>query len=471
MTPSSKRTFAALAVTVLTFATLQSLLVPVLPVIQQDLHTDAAGATWAITAWLITSAVATPLLGRVGDIVGKRRIFLLCLTAVGLGSVVAAFAPTLGVLLIGRVMQGLGGAMFPLAFGMLRDNIPARALAGGIGGISAIMAIGSGLGTVLAGPLSGALGWRGLFVIPIAGMIIGAALTLLWVPESTSRAPGRVNIPAAVLLSGWLVALLVPLSTGARLGWGSPLVLGLFVLASVLLAGWVVVELRSHTPLVDLRLMKNPAVWSTDVAAVFFGAAMFGVFAYFPRFAQTPVSSGYGLGATVAESGLLMLPMLVSMATMGFITGPIGRIMSPRVQLIVSALLVAASTASLGVFHTAGWELAVAAGVFGIGMGMGYASMTTVVVQSVPATQTGVASGVNANLRTIGSAIGTAVLTAIVTGSAGVSGIPTEAGYEQGFLTLAALATVAALVVVAAAGIRIRRRSVPVTTATVPVIG
>jgi MFS family permease len=455
LSPSPSRTFAALAVTALTFATLQSLLVPVLPVLQRDLRTDAAGATWAVTAWLITSAVATPLLGRVGDLAGKRRVFLLCLAAVAAGSIAAALAPNLAVLLAARVLQGFGGAMFPLAFGILRDVLPARSLASGIGGFSAVMAIGSGLGTVLAGPLSAALGWRGLFVIPLAGMVVGGVLTLRWVPASGSRATGRVNLVAATLLSGWLVALLVPLSTGADWGWGSPVVVGLFVLAAVLLVAWAAVELRSRTPLVDLRMLREPAVWSTDVAAIFFGAAMFGVFAYFPRFAQTPADTGWGLGASVAASGLLMLPMLVTMAASGFLIGPIGRVVPPRLQLVGAALLLAVSTASLAVLHAAGWQLAAAAGVFGIGLGVGFAAMTTVVVQSVPATQTGVASGVNANLRTIGSAIGTALLTAIVTGSAGVTGEPSEQGYETGFLVLAALAVVSALVVLAA---RIPRR-------------
>ncbi|RIX27783.1 MFS transporter [Amnibacterium setariae] len=455
MSPSPSRTFAALAVTALTFATLQSLLVPVLPVLQRDLRTDAAGATWAVTAWLITSAVATPLLGRVGDLAGKRRVFLLCLAAVAAGSVAAALAPNLAVLLAARVLQGFGGAMFPLAFGILRDVLPARSLASGIGGFSAVMAIGSGLGTVLAGPLSAALGWRGLFVIPLAGMVVGGVLTLRWVPATGSRATGRVNLVAATLLSGWLVALLVPLSTGADRGWGSPVVVGLFVLAAVLLAAWAAVELRSRTPLVDLRMLREPAVWSTDVAAIFFGAAMFGVFAYFPRFAQTPAGTGWGLGASVAASGLLMLPMLVTMAASGFLIGPIGRVVPPRLQLVGAALLLAVSTASLAVLHAAGWQLAAAAAVFGVGLGVGFAAMTTVVVQSVPATQTGVASGVNANLRTIGSAIGTALLTAIVTGSAGATGEPSESGYETGFLVLAALAVVSALVVLAA---RIPRR-------------
>jgi len=454
LSPSPSRTFAALAVIALSITMLQSLLVPVLPVLQQDLRTDAAGATWTVTAFLITAAVTTPLLGRVGDLAGKRRVLLLASLAVAVGLLGAALAPNLAVLLAARVLQGFGGAIFPLAFGILREVLPARSLASGIGGMSAVMAVGSGIGTVLAGPLVGVLGWRGLFAVPLVGILAGAGLVLRVVPADGARADGRVNLLAAALLSGWLVALLIPLSTGAQEGWTSPRTIGLFVAAAVLLVTWVRVELTAATPLVDLRMLRDPAVWSTDVAAVFFGAAMFGVFAYFPRFAQTPADTGWGLGASVADSGLLMLPMLVTMAASGFVVGPLGRVVTPRMQLVAAALLLAASTASIGLEHRAAWELAVAAAVFGIGLGVGFAAMTTVVVQSVPATQTGVASGVNANLRTIGSAIGTVLLTAIVAGSAGPGGRATEGGYTAGFLVLAGLATVAALIVLAA---RVRR--------------
>jgi MFS family permease len=438
--------FATLAIGVGSFATLQSLVVPVLPVIQADLRTTTAGATWTMTAWLIAAAVATPLLGRVGDIVGKRRIVVLALLAVALGSVIAAVAPTIGVLIGARVLQGLGGAMFPLAFGIIRDTFPARRLPSAIGAIASVIAIGSGLGTVLAGPLASVLSWRGLFLVPVVFTVVAAVLCLIVVPESTTRAPGGVNPWSAVLLSGWLVALLLPLSTGSQWGWDAPAVVGLFVLAALLLAAWIVVELRSRTPLVDMRLMREPAVWSMNAAAVFVGASMFAVFAFFPRFVQTPASTGYGLGASVAGSGMLMLPMLVTMAGAGFVSGPLARWMGFRAQIVVSAVLMALASLSMGLLHSTLAELAIAAGVFGLGLGLVYAAITSVVVQSVPATQTGIASGMNANLRTIGSAIGAALMTALVTGAIAPDGLPAERGYSEGFVTAGALAAGAALV-------------------------
>lgn len=446
-------TFAVLALSAGSFATLQSLVVPVLPVIQSDLHTTTAGVTWTMTAWLIAAAVATPLLGRVGDIVGKRRILVLALLAVALGSVLAAVAPSIGVVIAGRVVQGLGGAMFPLAFGIIRDEFPARRLPSAIGAIASIIAIGSGLGTVLAGPLAAALSWRGLFLLPVVLTVTAAVLALIFIPESPTRAAGGVNPWAAVLLSGWLVALLLPLSTGAQWGWSSPGVIGLFVLAAVLLASWVLVELRSRHPLVDMRLMREPGVWSMNAAAVFIGASMFAVFAFFPRFVQTPTSTGYGLGASVAESGMLMLPMLVTMAVTGFLSGPLARWVGFRSQIVLSAALMGGASLSLAFLHGSLFAVAAASGFFGLGLGLIYAAITSVVVQSVPATQTGIASGMNANLRTVGSAVGAAVMTALVTGAIAPDGLPAESGYTEGFATAGILALAAGVVTLVAVGI------------------
>ena len=460
------RTFAALGLSVASFATLQSLIVPVLPVIQSELHTTTAGVTWAVTAWLVSAAVATPLVGRIGDLAGRRRTFLVAVAGVALGSLVAAAAPTIGVLIVARVIQGLGGAMFPLAFGLLREAFPAHRLPGAIGAMSAMLAIGSGLGTVLAGPLAGLLGWRGLFLVPLVLIAIGGVLTALLVPESRERATGGVNVPAAVLLSGWLVALLLPLSQGSIWGWGSPLVIGLLVAGAVLIAAWVAVELRSRVPLVDIRMLASPRIWPMNLAGMLNGAAMFSVFAFFPRFVQTPAATGWGLGASVAGSGLLMLPMLVTMGVAGFLSGPLARFIGSRAQVAIASAVMVVATVAIALEHSTAWMLMLEAAVFGLGLGIVYAAITSVVVQSVPPTQTGVASGMNTNLRTIGSSIGVTVMTAIIAGTIGRSGIPTEAGYTTGFLAVAAIGAGAVLTAVVAI-LLARRFAAPGPTAAI----
>ena len=432
--------FGILAIGLASLTMLQSLVVPVLPALQREFHTSPSLITWTLTAWLLSAAIATPILGRVGDMVGKRRTLLVVLAALTAGSLIAATAPTIGVLLIGRVVQGLGGAMFPLAFGIIRDNLPAARVPAAIGALSAVIAVGSGLGTILAGPIVEALGWRWLFWIPLITTAVAGLLAAVVIPESTSRAGGRINWLAAVLLAGWLVALLMPLSEGMVWGWGSPIVIGLFALAAVLLAAWIVVEVRSTNPLIDMRIMRLPGVWTVNLAALFVGAGMFGIFAFFPRFVQTPTSAGYGFGATVGESGILMLPMLIAMAAAGFVSGPLGRRVGFTSQLVGGAVLMVLAALGFAFVHDSMVAISVEAGITGLGLGIAYAAMTSLIVQAVPASQTGVASGMNANIRTIGGALGSTIMAAIVTGSLEPSGLPQESGYTSGYLVLAIFA-------------------------------
>jgi EmrB/QacA subfamily drug resistance transporter len=440
-TKSSHRlTFGVLAASTAAFAMLQSLVNPVLPVIQRDLHTSAGTVTWVLTAWLLAASVATPLMGRVGDMIGKERTLLAALAAIAVGCLLAALAPNVGVLIVARVIQGLGGALFPLSFGIIRDEFPPHRVVSAVGAMSAVIALGGGTGIVLAGPVVAALDWRWLFWIPMGVVVVTGLLAWRYVPPSPVRTAGRVNWLAAVLLSGWLVALLLPVSKGNAWGWTSPATLGLLALAAVLLAGWVAVELRSGNPLIDMRMMRRPTVWTTNVVALLFGAGMFGVYAFLPQFMQIPRAAGYGFGASVGEAGLLMLPMLATMAVTGMLSGAVAGWFSSRAQVIWGSVLATVAGAAFAFAHAERWQVAVAAGVFGVGIGLAYASMTSLVVHSVPVAQTGVASGMNANIRTIGASIGTAVVSSIVTSDLRPDGLPTESSFTAAFTALAATA-------------------------------
>jgi EmrB/QacA subfamily drug resistance transporter len=452
-TSSVRLTFLVLSAAAAAFSMLQSLVSPVLPTIQHDLGTSQSTVTWVLTAWLLSASVATPLMGRIGDMIGKERTLLVALGAIALGCLVAALAPNIAVLIVGRVIQGLGGAVFPLSFGIVRDEFPARQVPSAVGGLSAVVAAGGGLGMVLAGPIVDALGWRWLFWIPAIIVTATAVLTNRYIPESPVRTPGRVNWQAAVLLSVWLVALLVPLSEAPAWGWSSAKVIGLLAVAAVAFAGWIVVELRSSTPVIDMHMMRLPAVWTTNLVALLFGAGMFSAYAFLPEFMQIPAIAGYGFGSSVTEAGLLMLPMLVTMAAAGTLSGPIASIVSVKAQLVWGSAFTALSCAGFAAYHDQQWQIAVANAIFGLGIGLAYASMTSLIVQSVPARQTAVGAGMNANIRNIGGSIGTAVVSSIVTGNLQPSGLPPESGFTYGFLLLAvisAAAVVLALLVPAA---------------------
>jgi Major Facilitator Superfamily len=171
---------------------------------------------------------------------------------------------------VARVIQGAGGAIFPLSFSIIRDEFPAERVPVGIAMISAILGIGGGLGIVLAGPIVQHLSYHWLFWLPLIAVVAAAVGTQLFVPESPVRSPGRIDWTGAALLAGWLVALLLPISEGETWGWTSTRTLGLFAIAAVLAAVWVWVESRTAAALVDMGMMRMRAVWTTNLAALVF---------------------------------------------------------------------------------------------------------------------------------------------------------------------------------------------------------
>src|ERR1700689_45788 len=258
-------TFGVLTLGIAAFALLQSLVVPVLTTVQHELHTSQDTVTWVLTAYLLSASIMTPILGRVGDMTGKKRVFVAALVALTVGSLLATPAPSIGVMIVARVIQGVGGGMVPVAFGIIRDEFPAEKVTGAVGILAALTAVGAGLGIVLAGPIVEALNYHWLFWLPM--ILTGAAAVLagLVVPESPVRNPGRISWPPVLLLSGWLVALLVALSEAPDWGWGSGRVLGLLAAAVILALVWVFAELRAATPLIDMTMMRQKGVWTNNL--------------------------------------------------------------------------------------------------------------------------------------------------------------------------------------------------------------
>src|ERR1700728_3932149 len=233
-------TFGVLTLGIAAFALLQSLVIPVLTTVQHELHTSQDTVTWVLTAYLLSASIMTPILGRIGDMTGKKRVFVAALGALAAGSLLAAVAPSIGVMIVARVIQGAGGGMVPVAFGIIRDEFPSDKVTGAVGILAALTAVGAGLGIVLAGPIVNALNYHWLFWLPLILTVVAAVAAVAFVPESPVRTPGRLSWLPAVLLSGWLVALLVALSEAPVWGWGSSRVIGLLAAAVVLAVAWVV---------------------------------------------------------------------------------------------------------------------------------------------------------------------------------------------------------------------------------------
>ncbi len=440
---SYKATFAVLLLGVSAYALLQSLVLPVLPTIQHDLHTSQSAVTWVLTAYLLSASVFTPILGRVGDMVGKERMLVVTLGALALGSVVAGLSQSIGLLILGRVVQGIGGAVLPLSFGIIRDEFPPAKVATGVGVVAAMAAVGGGAGIVLAGPIVRHLDYHWLFWIPLVITVIAAVCAQVLVPESPVRTPGRVSWLAAVLLSGWLVVLLIGVSEGPSWGWVSGKVIGLIASAVVIAVAWIMVESRARQPLIDMKMMQRTAVWTNNLVAFLFGIGMYSVMAFLPEFLQTPRSVGYGFGADIIQSGLFLLPLTATMFLFGLMSGRIAVAIGSKSAVIIGSIVSSASYLILAFAHTQEWEIYMASTLLGVGLGLAFSAMSNLIVQAVPSAQTGVASGMNANIRTIGGAMGAAVMSSIVTSGLRADGFPAASGYTTGFAFLAAMTVVA----------------------------
>jgi MFS family permease len=424
------------------YSLLQSLVLPVLPTIQHSLRTTQSNVTWILTAYLISASIATPVAGRVGDMFGKKTVLLVALILLVIGSVIAALATSIGVMVVARVIQGGGGGVLPVSFGLIRDEAPPHRVGSSIAVVAAISAVGGGAGIVLAGPIVGALNFHWLFWIPAA--VVGVACLAVWafIPRSDFVGGGRIAFVPALLLSGSLLALILAVSEGQQWGWTSWSTVGLIGAAILMAAMWVRAELTARAPLIDMHMMRLPVVWTTNLVALLFGGGLYAAIGFLPEFLQTPPRAGYGFGASVTASGLFVLPMTVSMFLFGVASAPVAARIGSKVVLLMGSFATVPSFLILAFAHHEQWTIYLASGLLGIGLGLGFAAMANLIVESVPANQVGVASGMNANFRTIGGAIGAALMAAVVA-SGSVDAVPTDSGYRNGFAFLAVLAIAA----------------------------
>jgi EmrB/QacA subfamily drug resistance transporter len=426
------------------YALLQSLVVPALPVLQRDLHTSTSGVAWVFTSYLLAASVVTPIAGRLGDMFGKKRVLVIALSGLAAGALLAAVATSLPLMIVARTIQGFGGAIFPLAFGIIRDEFPRERVAGAIALVSGILGIGGGLGIVLAGPILQHLSFHWLFWIPLAVTSISALAALVFIRESTSRQPGNVHWLGGILLSGWLVALLLAVSEGSTWHWGSAKTLGLFAVSALLATAWVRAESRARHPLVDMKMMRLSGVWTTNAAALLLGFGMYSAFILIPQFVQTPASTGYGFGSSVSQAGLFLVPTTLALLITSPIGGRLSNLVGSKVPLVLGSIMTTIAFVVLAMADSR-WEIYLAATLVGAGVGFAFASMANLIVEAVPAGQTGVATGMNTIVRTIGGAIGAEVAASILAAHLLASGEPAKHGYTITFSICVAVLLVGVL--------------------------
>jgi EmrB/QacA subfamily drug resistance transporter len=425
---------AVLSLAGLAYAVLSSAVIPALPTFQHVLHTSETGATWLLTAFLLSAAVGTSIIGRLGDMYGKELLLVWTLVILAAGTLLAALSDSLGLLIVARVIQGAGGGIFPLAFSIARDEFPPERVAGSIGLMSSILGVGGGGGLVVGGLIIEHLSWHWLFWIPLATTLLAALATWRYVPESPVRAPGRVNWLSAVLMSVGMCCVLIAIAQTTVWGWGSLKTLGLIAVGLVVCAVWALNEVRSEVPLVDMTMMRIRGVWTTNLAAFLLGAGMYASFIVLPQFAQLPKRTGFGFGASVVVSSLYLLPSALTMALLGSAAGRIARRYGSKLALVAGTAMTALAFAWLYVAHGHPYDLLIASLLLGVGIGLAFSALGNLIVQAVPPDQTGVASGMNTVMRTLGGALGGQLSATFIADNV-AHGYPTVTGFTDTYLT------------------------------------
>jgi MFS family permease len=410
---------------------ISSLGAPLIPSISEDLHVSLSSAQWSLTATLLVGVVASPVMGRLGDGPRRRETLLGGLAVVTAGSVIAALAPSLALLVAGRAMQGVGLGLVPLGMATARDELPPEKVGSTIGLLSVAGAAGVGAGYPISGLLAGidlsAAFWFGAVVAAIA-----FALSWVFVASTKGRPQERLDVPGALLLTIGLSALLVAIAEGSGWGWGSARTLGLFLAAVVFLVLWVAQQLRVSDPLVDLRLARIPAVLSADVCATILGVAMYMYLSGVSEFVQAPSGLGYGFGASVVVAGLALVPFsIVSMIgarLLPFST----RLVGARNLLPTGCLAVAAGGVVFALFDGHLWGAFAMMGVLGLGYGLTYAAIPGIIVRAVPESETGSATGFYQVVRYIGFSVGSALAASVLAGATPAgSQLPAYSGYQS----------------------------------------
>ncbi|HEY0260897.1 MAG TPA: MFS transporter [Lacisediminihabitans sp.] len=442
----------------LSFAVLQSLVAPALSTIGKDLDVSTGDVSWILTAYLLSASVLTPILGRLGDMMGKRRILIVVLVLLLAGTLLAALAPNLGVLIVARALQGAAGAVLPLSIGIVRDELPRDRVSVTIGLLSAIFGIGAGVGIVAAGPIVENLNWHWLFWLPLVLVVIALLGVIFGMPESPVRKPGRLDLIGTAVLTVSLVSILLAVSEGETWGWGSFETLGLLALGAITLVAFVFVELRVTEPLIDVRLFAIRGVWTAHVVALIFGFVMFGTFVLVPTLLQLPAVTGYGFGKDASQAGLFLLPTVVAMVILGPVAGILVRRVGPKPPMLLGALSVTAAFVLPAIAHGETWQVLVSGVLTGAGIGLALASTSNAIIESVPATQTGEAISANTIARTIGSSVGTAVIAALITSHSSAQGLPSDDAFTIGFWVCAGVAVVAIIATLVAPSMAKRRQ-------------
>lgn len=410
----SRATLLALASCGITVSLMHTLVVPVLPTFQKALDATSAEVSWLVTVTMLAGAVCAPVLGRLGDMFGKRRVLLFALATMVAGSVLGALSWGLEPLIVARGMQGMAFGVVPIGISILKDELPEHRSGSGVAIMSSTLGVGGAIGLPLSGVISQFAGWHALFWLAAAMSVVGLLMALAFVPESPIRSGGRFDFVGAVVLGVALASLLLAIAQGGEWGWGSPLTLGMLAAGVGLVPLWAVYELRVSNPLVNLRISTQPVVLLTNLAAILIGVAMFTSFVLTGQVLQAPEATGYGFGFSAMAAGLCLVPNGVCMVVFSPLSAKLSARRGPHVTLVAGGIVLAAANLLQALLLPSVTVIVIAVGIVSIGAALAFSAMPMLIMNVVPRTETAAANSLNALMRTIGTSSASAVTAALL---------------------------------------------------------
>ncbi|WP_006244983.1 MFS transporter [Mycolicibacterium tusciae] len=442
---------AVLATTGTCMSLMQTLVIPLIPELPTLLNTNASNASWVITATLLVAAVATPVVGRLGDMYGPKRLLIACAVLMTVGSLIAASTSAWVPVVIGRALQGFGVPIVPLGISVLRTCVPAHRVGTAMGLMSASFGVGGALGLPLAAIIADHFDWHAVFwFAAMLGAVSGVLFAVL-VPRIPSASTDRLDPLGALGLAAGLVTLLLGISKGGSWGWSSAFTLGMFAASIVIFAMFAWWQLRTDSPMVDLRTTVKRPVLMTNVASIAVGFAMFALALIGPQILELPAATGYGLGLSMVEAGLWLAPGGLAMMVSSPIASTIAAARGPRFTLTIGCAIIAAAYLAGLMLLGSAWQVCLFNVLVSIGVGFAYSSMPALINAAVPMSETAAANGINALARALGTSISSAVVGAVLTGlTISVAGqeFPSLTAFRIGLLIAGGMAILAAVLAV-----------------------
>jgi MFS family permease len=388
---------------------------PLVPKIAVMLHSSVAAAQWSLTATLLVGAVASPVIGRSGDGRYRKEAILLCLAAVTGGGVLAAVATTLPLLIAGRAMQGIGLALVPLAMAAARAHLSAEKATRAVAMLSVAAAAGVGFGYPLTGLIADGFGVDGAFWFSVLLSTAAIGIAAAVIPSSREEKAGvRVDVFGTLGVSAGVLCLLLAFEKGAEWGWAAPWTLALFAASVLVLGVWARHELAAASPLVDLRLLRHPAVATANAAGLALGIAMFLSFTVLVQFVQIPRQAGVGFGSTVFVAGLTLLPLSVGSMLSSWLLPRAQRRFGARPALPLGAVVMGVSVLFFALTADHLWEAFLSMGGIGLGVGFTFAAMPALIIGAIPRSETGSAMGFYQVSRYVGYSIGSGLCVTLI---------------------------------------------------------